>query len=323
MLTELGDHVKIECNKTGFFADIEFKTKGFFTGSYNCLSGKIKKNVNGKETTLYTLSGKWTDIIYLTDCVTGLKEEFLNIQDLMSAQTFTKSHGTSFEGPNEDSHAQSSRQALHKKVPPMSAQSFYESRQLWLDVTQSLEKKDYEAATTYKSMIEEDQRLRKVNSPIFMEKEDFDQLVSFDGIDPTPIIKPDSLSSDNITAEKIYYKVLVDPHSEVPLMTRYFQSNDGIHWRFKYFLPPSIIPESVSMSSPSLISFGGLFKTPSILSSKDSRNADSITSTNSIPGVTLPHSSYSERELTELLQRLFCSDARDDYMDRTYYLSVK
>lgn len=294
MLMELGDPVKIECEATGLTAEIDFKTKGFFTGTYNALSGKIKMRdkKTGKDKLLFTLSGKWTDVITLTDAATGLKEEFLNIGKL---------------------HLK-----CHKRVPPTDAQSFYESRQLWLDVTESLERRDYDAATNYKTLIEDDQRMRKVAAPLLLPQHEAIQLVSWDGLDPTPLysLPPSSpnFSSSSISNRSSntsltsatpldfpVYKVLVDSNSNVPLITRYFQSKDGINWSFKFFHPNNTSSQGVDAKPVS---------SENVIESKDGNLS------------VAPHASYSQRDLSKLLQSLFVREFLDDYMDKTFYISL-
>jgi len=63
MLLELGDTVTIKCEKTNLAAEIDFKVKGYFSGSYNSIQGRIKDTTtNG---VLYNISGKWTDTILI------------------------------------------------------------------------------------------------------------------------------------------------------------------------------------------------------------------------------------------------------------------
>jgi hypothetical protein len=63
MVMELGDTATVRCQKTGLTCEIEFKTKGFFTGTYNAISGKIKREATNE--TLYEISGKWSDRLML------------------------------------------------------------------------------------------------------------------------------------------------------------------------------------------------------------------------------------------------------------------
>ena len=44
MKMELGDHMYVKCRKTGLEADIDFKTKGFISGTYDAIEGVIKNS---------------------------------------------------------------------------------------------------------------------------------------------------------------------------------------------------------------------------------------------------------------------------------------
>ena len=57
MKYELGDHSFVRCPELGLVADVEFKTKGYFGGTYNAIGGCIKTE---KGETLYELSGMWS-----------------------------------------------------------------------------------------------------------------------------------------------------------------------------------------------------------------------------------------------------------------------
>jgi len=65
MKYELGDHSFVRCPELGLSADIEFKTKGYFGGTYNAIGGLIKNDVTGE--ILYELSGMWTGEMIITD----------------------------------------------------------------------------------------------------------------------------------------------------------------------------------------------------------------------------------------------------------------
>lgn len=58
MKYELGDHSSVRCPELGLVADIEFKTKGYFGGTYNAIGGTIKNEKSGE--TLFELSGMWS-----------------------------------------------------------------------------------------------------------------------------------------------------------------------------------------------------------------------------------------------------------------------
>lgn len=65
MKYELGDHSFIKCPENGLMADIEFKTKGYFGGTYNAIGGNIKNEKTGE--TLFELSGMWSGEMVLKD----------------------------------------------------------------------------------------------------------------------------------------------------------------------------------------------------------------------------------------------------------------
>lgn len=64
MKYELGDHSFVRCPELGLCADIEFKTKGYFGGTYNAIGGTIK-NETGE--TLFELSGMWSSEMWITE----------------------------------------------------------------------------------------------------------------------------------------------------------------------------------------------------------------------------------------------------------------
>src|SRR5438477_2607973 len=78
MKLELGDHSWIRCEKSGLVADIEFKTKGFISGTYNAISGKIKRDTPANSEPLYEISGKWTEDMWIKNMRTGEKELLFN-----------------------------------------------------------------------------------------------------------------------------------------------------------------------------------------------------------------------------------------------------
>ncbi|KAJ9083298.1 Oxysterol-binding protein OBPa [Entomophthora muscae] len=125
---DLGDSATITCEKTDLSCRAEFKTKGIFSGSYNSISGKIKKTSTGE--TLYDFSGKWSEKIYVKG-KSGPESIFF---DALTAQQHPKD------------------------VAPEDAQDPFESRRLWRNVTENLKNKNIDAATEEKNIIEQDQR---------------------------------------------------------------------------------------------------------------------------------------------------------------------
>lgn len=65
MKYELGDHSFVKCPETGLSADIEFKTKGWVSGTYNAIGGYIKNDYTGE--LLYELSGLWNEEMFIKD----------------------------------------------------------------------------------------------------------------------------------------------------------------------------------------------------------------------------------------------------------------
>ncbi|TKA80261.1 hypothetical protein B0A49_01820, partial [Cryomyces minteri] len=128
MKYELGDHAYIRCPETGLEADIEFKTKGYFSGTYNAIGGSIKDR-SGKS--LFELSGLWSGEMFIKNLTTNKK-------DLL----FDASHAR--ETP--------------PSARPLSEQSERESQKLWYKVTQAVKIADQNTATDEKSRIENMQR---------------------------------------------------------------------------------------------------------------------------------------------------------------------
>ncbi|GMM57414.1 oxysterol-binding protein related protein [Maudiozyma humilis] len=128
MRVELGDHMIIK--GPTYQIDIEFKTKGFISGTYDAIEGTIKDK-NGKE--YYEISGKWNDVMYIKDLKTkGAKKQVL--------------FDTNKNKPTKP------------KVRPLDEQGDYESRKLWKKVTDALAVRDHEVATDEKFKIENYQR---------------------------------------------------------------------------------------------------------------------------------------------------------------------
>ena len=63
MRYELGDHSFVRCPELGLVADIEFKTKGYWGGTYDAIGGTIASEKTGE--ILYELSGFWTHEMYM------------------------------------------------------------------------------------------------------------------------------------------------------------------------------------------------------------------------------------------------------------------
>jgi hypothetical protein len=129
MKYELGDHSFVRCPENNFTADIEFKTKGYFSGTYNAIGGAIKNEKTGE--VYYELSGFWNGEMFIKNVTTGKK-------DLL------------FDATNAKHTPPSTR--------PLKEQSERESQKLWHTTVEALLARNHDAATTEKTRIEDRQR---------------------------------------------------------------------------------------------------------------------------------------------------------------------
>jgi hypothetical protein len=127
---EMGDTAVIKCKKTNLSCEIEFKVKGFFTGTYNGLGGKVKDDSSGE--TLFNISGKWSDVLFIQKPTWPNKDEFFNVEKSKIQPKICAEE----EDMNE-----------------------FESRALWSRVTSAMLAKDLDLATSEKSFIEDHQRV--------------------------------------------------------------------------------------------------------------------------------------------------------------------
>ncbi|VDM37388.1 unnamed protein product [Toxocara canis] len=133
---EYGGQVKIESNRTAYVCTIDFKLKPFLGGVMNVVCGAIKL---GKET-LTQINGTWDGEITVTT-QNGKKS-------VLWAPT---------------------KEVIKQRLPryeiPLDAQGEWESKKLWLKVSEAIARDDQTAATAEKSILEEAQRARAKTSP--------------------------------------------------------------------------------------------------------------------------------------------------------------
>ncbi|KAL5347049.1 Oxysterol-binding protein OBPa [Pseudogymnoascus australis] len=129
MKYELGDHSFVRCPELGLTADIEFKTKGYFTGSYNAIGGTIKNDKTGE--ILYELSGMWTGEMDIKNVATGRKEVLFDAQKTKPTPPL---------------------------VRPLEEQGERESQKLWYRTAQAVIARNHEVATDEKTAVEDMQR---------------------------------------------------------------------------------------------------------------------------------------------------------------------
>ncbi|OAX79930.1 hypothetical protein ACJ72_05742 [Emergomyces africanus] len=130
MKYELGDHSVVRCPENNLSADIEFKTKGYFSGTYNAIGGSIKDDRTGE--ILYELSGLWNGEMFIKNVATGQRELLFNATNAKHTPP---------------------------RVRPIEEQAPHESQKLWNSTVQALVARNHELATEEKTKIEDMQRL--------------------------------------------------------------------------------------------------------------------------------------------------------------------
>jgi len=125
MVLELGDDCIIENPQTDLSCKVKFETKGWISGEYNSIHGKIKHGSRH----VGDVSGKWSDRFVIKR---NKKDDVV----FDSAASHVTQKSVSAENDQEE----------------------FESRRLWSKVTQAIKRKDLDAATESKSVIEEHQR---------------------------------------------------------------------------------------------------------------------------------------------------------------------
>ncbi|KAG0167529.1 hypothetical protein DFQ29_000368 [Apophysomyces sp. BC1021] len=129
MVLELGDSCFVRCRTSDLVCELDFKTKGIFSGQYNSLAGKVKKESTGE--VLFEISGQWSGEIYLKTPKASSKSTLFDVK------TAT---------------------VIPKKVAAENLQESNESRRLWSKVTKAMAQNDMDAATDEKIAIEDKQR---------------------------------------------------------------------------------------------------------------------------------------------------------------------
>jgi len=129
MVLELGDICTAKNEKTSLSCDLEFKTKGFFSGVYNALAGRVRRN----NSDVGEISGRWDQVVEFKSAKTGNKRVLFDV-------------------------AKDGQNVAPKFVPEEDEQEPNESRRLWSKLTYAIDLKDMEAATEAKSAVEDAQR---------------------------------------------------------------------------------------------------------------------------------------------------------------------
>ncbi|CAF5153576.1 unnamed protein product [Rotaria magnacalcarata] len=125
---EMGGKVTIDCEKTGYTANIEFLTKPFYNGKKHQIIGTLF-GPDKKE--FCKIDGEWNGVMNAKYSDTKISEVFFDTKKTA---------------------------VIKKIVRPIAEQSEYESRRLWKDVTYYLKSKQMNKATASKSFLEQRQR---------------------------------------------------------------------------------------------------------------------------------------------------------------------
>ncbi|KAH8549353.1 hypothetical protein BGW37DRAFT_429537 [Umbelopsis sp. PMI_123] len=129
MTLELGDTSSVRCISSDLVCDLEFKTKGFFSGQWNTVVGKIKRESTGE--VLFELSGQWSNEIYIKMSKASSRNTLFDVKE---------------------------SKIFPKIVAPESEQELNESQRQWSALTAAIRKHDMDAATDAKSTVEDAQR---------------------------------------------------------------------------------------------------------------------------------------------------------------------
>ncbi|CAH8578971.1 unnamed protein product [Schistosoma turkestanicum] len=125
---ELGGKTSITCSKTGYVANIEFRTKPFYGGKRDIVHAEVF-GPNDKKAFL-VVEGEWNDKM-IAKWPQGRNEVFIDTRSLPT---------------------------IRKHVLPRSRQEENESRRLWEEVTYNLKVGNIDAATDAKHRLEQRQR---------------------------------------------------------------------------------------------------------------------------------------------------------------------
>ncbi|KAF8168345.1 hypothetical protein B0H34DRAFT_685140 [Crassisporium funariophilum] len=129
MVLELGDTCIAKNEKNGLSCDLEFKTKGFFSGTYNALAGRVRRGSSD----IGEVSGRWSHVMDFKNYKSGQKRILFDA-------------------------VKDGQKISPKWVPPEDEQEENESQRLWRDLTTAIHQKDMEQATAAKSAVEDAQR---------------------------------------------------------------------------------------------------------------------------------------------------------------------
>lgn len=119
---------------TGYYASIEYSSRGWISGEKNHFKCLIRKNSNGPKEYLYKIEGQWSGKSSITDYKTKVSKPFLDIGTLKEATS---------------------------KVKPLKDMGNMETRRMWQKVSEAIRNNDNTLAGKEKSNIENQKRAEK------------------------------------------------------------------------------------------------------------------------------------------------------------------
>ncbi|GAN02531.1 oxysterol binding protein [Mucor ambiguus] len=151
MTLELGDSSTVRCASSDLICEMDFQTKGFFSGQPNSVVGKIKRE--STQEILYEISGQWSGELFIKKYTPPEKS---SISELLS---LTKKSAKEEERP--DLMVDVRDYAKYPLLVP-EHQEQKESRRLWAKLTEGLLANNQDMATDEKTKVEDEERaLRK------------------------------------------------------------------------------------------------------------------------------------------------------------------
>lgn len=150
MTLELGDASTIRCISSDLICEMEFQTKGFFSGECNSVVGKIKKE--STQEILYEISGQWSGKLFINKYVAPEKNTIGGILSIRNSNNVPDKKLELLVDTREYSK-------FPLTVPENQEQK--ESRRLWAKLTEGIQSNNLDAATEEKSKVEDQERALK------------------------------------------------------------------------------------------------------------------------------------------------------------------
>ncbi|KAI8877165.1 Oxysterol-binding protein [Backusella circina FSU 941] len=145
MTLELGDASTIKCVTSDLVCELDFQTKGFFSGQWNSVTGKIKRL--STQEILYEVSGQWSSELYIKKYAGKSSGGLLSLR-----------HSNSHASKEKPDLLVDVRDFTKYPLKVPEHQEEKESRELWCKVTESIRTRNLDAATDEKLRIEDSER---------------------------------------------------------------------------------------------------------------------------------------------------------------------